>query len=59
MKAFVITSLVMSLIGILCRFGALSWSDYPRQVKYTRGEDVFITIVTLAWAGWACWLLTR
>lgn len=57
MKAFVITSLALSSLGLLVRFLALAWSDYPRVVKYSRGDDVFMTLVTISWAGWALWLL--
>lgn len=59
MEAFVITSLALCATGVLIRFGYLAWADYPRAVTYTRGEEVFQLLISLAWCGWALWLLTR
>jgi hypothetical protein len=57
-RAYVITSLIITGLAILIRMGNLAWSDYPRTVNNSRGEDAFLVLVHfgfLIWAGWLLW----
>jgi hypothetical protein len=58
MNAYLITSIVLGVIAILVRLGCMAWSDYPRTVTYSRGEDAFLLLVSLGFALWAWHLLS-
>lgn len=47
-----------ALIGLLLRLGCLAWMDYPRSLRYSRGEDAFYIVfgtVTMLFVWWLAW----
>ena len=57
MTAFLWVYLGCCAIVLIARAVFLSWGDYPRTTEYSRGRDVFGTILTLGMTLWAAWLL--
>jgi hypothetical protein len=57
MNGYLITNLVLGIIGVLARLCFMAGSDYPRKTTYTRGEDAFLLLVSIVFSVWALMLL--
>ena len=57
MRTFIWFSLITSILGVLVRAVLISISDYPRTIKYTRGEDMVFLLISVGMAIWGAYLL--
>ncbi len=59
MNGYLITNLVVGIIGVLCRLILIGGAQYPRSVTYSRGEDAFLLLIRIVFSVWALMLLTH
>jgi hypothetical protein len=59
MQAFVMTSVILALMGLGLRIGHMSRDAYPRTDTVSKGTDAFMVLLTIGWCWWGIWLLTR
>lgn len=57
MTLYIKVSFALVVLGLFCRLCFLGWSEYPRTVNYTRGEDVVLLVISMALASWGASLL--
>lgn len=56
MELYIKISFWAGIIGVAVRAFLLSFSDYPRTVKWSRGEDVLALLAAMGFAIWG-WML--
>lgn len=56
MKTFLMVYIVLSSIGVILRAIVMAWVPYPRTVKYSTGEDLFILLTGIGMLVWALFL---
>lgn len=57
MSTYVLVSFWIGVFALTVRLCWLGWGDYPREYAVSRGVDVVMLALQLAFSIWAAWLL--